>query len=72
MISKIFEGFIEKTDVCLIELQQLLDKSQDTDLQLKRILEEQIYGYILYIQVLEKALNFFKEEFIKSLSTGGI
>ncbi|UCG01134.1 MAG: hypothetical protein JSW11_16140 [Candidatus Heimdallarchaeota archaeon] len=72
MISKIFEGFIEKTDVCINELNQLLDKSHDTDPTLKKILEEQIFGYLLYNQILEKALNFFKEEFSKMLPTGGI
>ncbi|MFX0123865.1 MAG: hypothetical protein ACFFAE_09525 [Candidatus Hodarchaeota archaeon] len=72
MISKIFEGFIEKTDVCIDELRQLLEKTQDTDPVLKKILEEQIFGYILYVQVLEKALSFFTEEFSKMFSTGGI
>lgn len=71
MISKIFEGFITKTEVCINELQELLDKSH-TDPTLKKILEEQIFGYIIYVQVLEKALSFFKDEFNKMFSTGGI
>ena len=65
MISKIFEGFIEKTNDCINKLQHLQDRSPDTDPELKKILEEQIFGYILYVQVLEKALKIFKEEFSK-------
>ncbi len=72
MIIKIFEGFIEKNDVCIDELKQLLNKSQDTDPLLKKILDEQIFGYILYGKVLEKALIFIKEEVSKIYSTGGI
>jgi hypothetical protein len=71
MISKIFEGFIEKNDVCINELQQLQNKSQDTDPLLKKILEEQIFGYIFYGKVLEKALSIFEEE-ISKYFTGGI
>lgn len=65
MISKIFEGFIEKTNDCINKLRDLKDRSPDTDPELKKILEEQIFGYILYVQVLEKAITFFKEEFSK-------
>jgi hypothetical protein len=72
MVSKIFEGFIEKTNICIQELQELQDKLLGTDPTLKKILEEQIFGYILYVQVLEKALNYFKEEFSKLYFTGGI
>lgn len=68
MVSRIFEVFIEKTNICIQELQELQDKPLDTDPTLKKILEEQILGYILYVQVLEKALNFFKEEFSKLYS----
>ncbi len=71
MIAKIFEGFIEKTNICLNDLQQLLSECRETDPILKSVLEEQILGYEAYVQLLEYALNFFKEEFSKMGLTGG-
>ncbi|MFW9905478.1 MAG: hypothetical protein ACFFFH_14145 [Candidatus Thorarchaeota archaeon] len=68
MISKIFEGFIEKTNDCIQDLEQLQTKSQDKDPSLEKILEEQIFGYRIYVFVLKEALNFFNEEFFKVYS----
>ncbi|MFX1515899.1 MAG: hypothetical protein ACFFC6_06290 [Promethearchaeota archaeon] len=65
MISRIFEGFIEKTNDCIHKLRHLEDRTPDTDPTLKKILEEQIFGYIIYVEILEKAVNFFKDEFSK-------
>ncbi len=71
MIAKIFEGFIEKTNLCLNDLHLLLDKCQNKDPTLKSILEEQIFGYNAYVQLLEYALDFFKEGYSKMESIGG-
>lgn len=62
MISKIFEVFIEKTNVCIDEMLQLKDKCQDKDPVLKKITEEQIFGYKVYVELLEYALDFFREK----------
>ncbi|MHA2226896.1 MAG: hypothetical protein ACXAC8_16905 [Candidatus Hodarchaeales archaeon] len=71
MITKIFEGFIEKTNICVNDLQQLLDESENSDLLLKKITEEQILGYNVYIQLLEYALSFFKDKFSEIMFAGG-
>ena len=71
MIEKIFEGFIEKTNICLDDLKNLLNECHKTDPSLKSILEEQILGYEAYVQLLEYALDFFKGEFSKMGLTGG-
>ncbi len=71
MIVKIFEGFIDKTNVCIKDLQQLMEKCQDSDPTLKQFLEEQIFGYNAYVQLLEYALNFFKEKFPEFNIIGG-
>ena len=71
MIMKIFEAFIDKTNICINDLQQLLEKCQDSDPTLKKILDEQIFGYNVYVKLLEKALDFFNEEFSKMFPTGG-
>ncbi|MFX0184764.1 MAG: hypothetical protein ACFE95_16905 [Candidatus Hodarchaeota archaeon] len=71
MISNIFEGFIEKTNICLNDLYQLKNEVQDSDPILKNVLDEQILGYHAYVQLLEHALNFFNEEFAKMFHNGG-
>ena len=71
MIVKIFEGFIDKTNVCVKDLQQLLEKCQDSDSILEKILEEQIFGYNAYVQLLEYSLRFFKEKFSEFNVIGG-
>ena len=65
MILNIFEGFIDKTNVCIHDLKQLLKQCQDSDPTLKVILEEQILGYNAYVQLLEYAVSFFEKEFSK-------
>lgn len=62
MITKIFEGFIDKTNICISDLKALLIESQDTDPTLKKITEEQILGYTAYVQLLEYALSYFEEK----------
>jgi len=62
MITKIFEGFIDKTSICISDLKVLLKESQDTDPKLKEITEEQILGYSAYVQLLEYALSYLKEQ----------
>ncbi|UCE13376.1 MAG: hypothetical protein JSV04_14470 [Candidatus Heimdallarchaeota archaeon] len=62
MITKIFEGFIDKTNVCIDNLQDLLTQSQDSDSHLTSILKDQIDGYNAYVQLLEYTLNFFEKE----------
>ncbi|MFX0150570.1 MAG: hypothetical protein ACFFAJ_07330 [Candidatus Hodarchaeota archaeon] len=71
MITKIFEGFIEKTNMCINDLQLLLDECKDTDSTLKKITEEQIVGYKVYVQMLEYALSYFTEKFSDLLFTEG-
>lgn len=71
MIMKIFEGFIDKTNICINDLQQLQDKCQDSDPILEQILDEQISGYNIYVKLLEHALVFFIDEFSKIFPTGG-
>ncbi|MFX0050090.1 MAG: hypothetical protein ACFE8U_02250 [Candidatus Hermodarchaeota archaeon] len=71
MITKIFEGFIEKTNFCINDLQLLLDECKDTDSTLKKITEEQILGYKVYVQMLEFALSYFTEKFSDSMFTEG-
>ncbi|MFX0212141.1 MAG: hypothetical protein ACFFDT_39575 [Candidatus Hodarchaeota archaeon] len=71
MIVKFFEGFIDKTNICIKNLSQLLETCQDSDLTLKKVLEEQILGYSAYVQLLEYALSFFKEKFAENNVIGG-
>ncbi|MFX0013966.1 MAG: hypothetical protein ACFFB2_18405 [Promethearchaeota archaeon] len=71
MITKIFEGFIEKTNVCINDLHLLLIKCQESDMNLKKILEEQILGYNTYVRLLEYALKFFNEKLSELLLNGG-
>jgi hypothetical protein len=71
MITNIFEGFIEKTNICINDLQQLQGDCQDSDPILKKVLDEQILGYNAYVQLLEYALNFFNDEFAKMFPNGG-
>ena len=61
MITKIFEGFIDKTKICISDLKVILKESQDTDPMLNKIADEQILGYTAYVQLLEYALSYFKE-----------
>lgn len=69
MITKIFEGFIEKTNICINELKQISEECHDIDSTLKEITEEQLLGYHAYVQLLEYALSFFKEK-ISDLNEG--
>jgi len=62
MITKIFEGFIDKTNICISDLKVLSKEIQDTDPTLKKITEEQILGYNAYVQLLEYALSYFEEK----------
>ncbi len=71
MILKIFEGFIDKTNVCINDLKQLLRQCQDSDPTLKAILEEQILGYNAYVQLLEYTVSFFEKEFSTMFPSGG-
>ncbi len=71
MITKIFEVFIEKTNVCINELLQLAEECKDKDSKLEKIIEEQIFGYQVYVELLEYALNFFREKLSDFEVTGG-
>jgi hypothetical protein len=71
MITKTFEGFIEKTNVCIDELVQLMENCQDKDPLLKKITEEQILGYKVYVELLEYTLNFFRDKLSNLEVTGG-
>ncbi|MHA1967184.1 MAG: hypothetical protein ACW964_05225 [Candidatus Hodarchaeales archaeon] len=71
MITRIFEGFIEKTNICINDLNHLLKKCGKADPTLNNIIEEQIQGYLIYVNLLEYAVEFFKKQLLDLDATGG-